>query len=80
MIPKDQASASDEVVVGGGLTPLPQLRGQARAYASAEVLASDRFHRSGGFLKVMNVNVVARTGAAAVQHPSAANFRRCRSY
>ena len=39
MILKKRATASDGVIVGGGLTPRPRLRGQARAYANAKAIA-----------------------------------------
>ena len=39
MIVESHAVACDEFIVGGGLTPRPGLRGQARAYVNVKVFA-----------------------------------------
>ena len=39
MIVENHAVARDEFIVGGGLTPRPGLRGQARAYVKVKVFA-----------------------------------------
>ena len=72
MILKAHATASERVIVGGGLTPLYRARGQARAYVNAETLVRHRFHHLGELLEnhESQISGVRRMSLAAIPDPA----------